>query len=358
MYPTLFHNDLEPFIIAGPCSVESREQLQQIAAELSTVQQVGMIRCGIWKPRTRPGGFEGLGETALAWIDDLRQQYPTLRFCCEVAQPEHVERCLQHHIDAVWIGARTSGNPFSVGELAEALQGTSLGVMVKNPIAADVNLWQGAIERIMSAGIADVAAIHRGFYLYRDSSPYRNKPLWEVALELQRRMPQLPLFCDPSHMGGDRRYLEPLMTTADDLGYNGYMIEVHPHPEQALTDSGQQVDVEGLKQLLQKLDEHRHTGTSNTRLNTLRQQIDAIDERLIRAMGDRMAISRKIAQLKKTEHMDAYQPQRWRELLHQRLTTAQEAGLDAHFVRVLYEAIHTESIRTQEEILGDFNIEN
>lgn len=356
MSDNFFHTDNRPFIIAGPCSVESREQLTQITASLQATQQVDMIRCGVWKPRTRPGGFEGLGEPALEWIAALRAQYPGLRFCCEVARPEHVELCLRHGIDAVWIGARTSGNPFSVGELAQALRGCDIGVLVKNPIAADINLWQGAIERIMQADVAHVAAIHRGFYLYHDGCPYRNKPLWEVAIELQRRLPGLPIFCDPSHMGGHRRYLQELMATASDLGCNGYMIEVHPHPETALTDGDQQVDVAGLVALLASLEAHKHADTVEMQLNTLRQQIDAIDERLIQAMGERMTISRKIARLKMTDHLEAYQPQRWNELLRQRLTTAQSIGLDPHFVRKLYEAIHEESIRTQEEVMGNAGV--
>lgn len=353
MSDNLFHTDNRPFIIAGPCSVESHSQLIEITAALQATRQVDMIRCGVWKPRTRPGGFGGLGEPVLEWLSALRRQYPEMRFCCEVAQPEHVELCLRHGIDAVWIGARTSGNPFSVDELAQALRGCNIGVMVKNPIAADVNLWQGSIERIMQADVPHVAAIHRGFFLYHDGCPYRNKPLWEVAIELQRRMPDLPLFCDPSHMGGHRRYLKELMTTAGDLGCNGYMVEVHPHPESALTDSDQQIDVATLEELLAYLEDYKQADSVEMRLNTLRQQIDAIDERLIRAMGDRMEISRKIAHLKMADHLKAYQPQRWNELLRQRLTTAQSVGLDPHFVRKLYEAIHEESIRTQEEIMGN-----
>lgn len=353
MHTSLFHTPAPPFVIAGPCSIEHHEQLRHSVAALAELEQVSMVRCGIWKPRTRPGGFEGLGEPALVWVDELREQYPTLRFCCEVARPEHVELCLRHRIDAVWIGARTSGNPFSVGELAQALQGCSLAVMVKNPIAADVNLWQGAIERVMQAGVHDVAAIHRGFFFYHDGEPYRNKPLWEVPVELRRRMPDIPLLCDPSHMGGRRCYLEELMLTASDLGYDGYMIEVHPHPDEALTDSEQQIDTAELRRLLGRLAQYRQEDNIDIRLNILRQQIDAIDERLIRALGDRMDISRKIAQLKQTSHMAAYQPQRWETLLRERIATAREAGLDSSFMRILYETIHAESIRTQENVFAN-----
>ncbi|KWW27700.1 MAG: chorismate mutase [bacterium P3] len=352
MHP-IFHSESKPFVIAGPCSVESRKQLHDCVTSLETAAPVDMVRCGIWKPRTRPGGFEGLGEPALSWVDELHERHPSLRFCCEVARPEHVELCLNHHIDAVWIGARTSGNPFSVGELAQALRGSSLAVMVKNPIAADVSLWQGAIERVLQAGVSDVAAIHRGFHLYHDGVPYRNKPLWEVPVELRRRMPDLPLLCDPSHMGGHRRYLEALMLTAADLGYDGYMIEVHPHPAEALTDREQQIDATGLRHLLERLALHRQEGDADIRLNILRQQIDAIDERLIQAMGDRMEISRKIAQMKQACHMAAYQPQRWEALMRERIAAARAAGLDAGFMRTLYETIHAESIRIQEDIMNN-----
>lgn len=338
-------------VIAGPCSVESREQMRRSVATLSQIAEVTLVRCGVWKPRTRPGGFEGLGEPALMWIKELREEYPTMRFCCEVAQPEHVELCHHYGMDAVWIGARTSGNPFSVEELARALQGSSMTVMVKNPIAADVGLWQGAIERVMQAGVAEVGAIHRGFFLYHDTCPYRNKPLWEVPGELRRRMPSLRILTDPSHIGGHRQYLAELMITAANLGFDGYMIEVHENASEALTDRDQQIDAATLRRLLDRVRQERCEHDADVRLSILRQQIDAIDERLILAMRDRMEMSRKIAQLKKGAHMSVIQPDRWALTLRQRTALAEAVGLDSRFMKELYEAIHRESVKIQNDTI-------
>lgn len=349
----LFNKKGRPYVIAGPCSVESRVQLASVVKALAVNHSVDMIRCGVWKPRTRPGGFEGLGEPALIWIDEQRELFPEARFCCEVARPEHVELCLKHKIDAVWIGARTSGDPFSVGEIAQALQGSGLAVMVKNPLTADVRLWQGAIERIMSSGAESIAAIHRGFYQYNDNSGYRNTPLWEVPIELRRLMPELPIICDPSHIGGDAKYLFPLMQTASDLGANGYMIEVHPNPFEALTDNAQQIVPDQLDVLLKQIVRRCPSPSDNSDLERLRKQIDAVDNALISKLAERMRLSAEIAQIKSESNMTIFQPKRWDEILHKRIEEAHWLGLDEEFVKSLYEKIHAESVRVQETSIGN-----
>ena len=347
MAPTL-NKRTRPFVIAGPCSIENQGQLRQTLEAMRGMEEVAMVRCGVWKPRTRPGGFEGLGETALKWLAELRKDGQRKPVCCEVARPEHVELCLKYGVEAVWIGARTSSDPFSVEEVAQALQGTSLSVMVKNPIAADVNLWQGAIERLAKAGVEHVAAIHRGFYIYRDSCPYRNNPMWEVPIELRRRMPSVPLLCDPSHMGGDRKYIATLMQAAADMGYDGYMIEAHPNPTAALTDKMQQVDFATLRQLLRNTVMKHEADPADERLARLRRQIDTIDEMLIKTLRERMDISEKIAELKAEANMSTYQPKRWEQVMTERTKLAAKAGLNTDFVKTLYEKIHAESVRIQE----------
>lgn len=339
----------EPLIIAGPCSVENRAQLEEVVAALRQERRVDMIRCGVWKPRTRPGGFEGLGEKALQWMEELSGD--TTIFCCEVARPEHVEKCLQHGISCVWIGARTSGDPFGMGELSESFRGTDLTVLVKNPLIPDVKLWMGALERVMRSGIKDIGAVHRGFYSYRDNSPYRNKPLWEVPIELRQLMPGLPILCDPSHMGGKREYLQDLMQTAADLGADGYMIEVHPHPTEALTDAEQQVTPRELSRQLDSIIWRRNTADSDSELRNLRKQIDEIDETLLRTLSQRMEISKKIATLKAKSGIAVYQPQRLEQMMVQRMQKAEQIGLSPMFVKELLDKVHAESVKTQEEIV-------
>ena len=240
----------KPFIIAGPCSVESREQLLAVSEALCRMPRVRMIRGGVWKPRTRPGSFEGLGEPALRWMKEISDSPLRMadgnpvRFCCEVARPEHVDLCQHYGIHTVWLGARTTANPFMVEEIGEVLRGSGMQVMVKNPVSPDLKLWLGAIERMQQAGIAHVAAVHRGFSIYHwrnAQQVYRNDPLWEVALELRRQRPDLPVLCDPSHIGGDSRLVAPLALAAVQLDYDGLMLEVHPSPADALTDGAQQI---------------------------------------------------------------------------------------------------------------------
>lgn len=321
-------------------------QLQQIAASIAKDDRISMMRCGVWKPRTRPGGFEGMGEPALRWISDLRKTYPTMRFCCEVARPEHIELCLQYSMDAVWIGARTSVNPFLMGELAEALRGTNLAVMVKNPITPDVDLWVGAVERLRAVGIEDLAAIHRGFATYNNLG-YRNNPLWEIPIEMKRRMPKLPLLCDPSHIGGRRELVAQLSQMALDLHFDGLMIECHPSPDDALTDSLQQIRPSELTTLLDSL-KIRQQGTTPGEMRRLREELDMIDTQLLELLSRRMKISFAIGNIKRKHNMPIFQPERWQQVLDKQLEKGRSLGLDANFVKELSEKIHGESLRQQE----------
>lgn len=342
--------DRRPFVVAGPCSVESEQQLSEVVAALQSIPEVAMVRCGVWKPRTRPGGFEGLGEQALQWIAGFRQHHPECRlpFCCEVATPEHAQLSLRYGMDALWIGARTTANPFMVQELATALRDTHIPLMVKNPPNPDVKLWLGAVERLRQAGCTEVCVIHRGFDIYKHDG-YRNSPLWELPIELRRLMPDLPVFCDPSHIAGCTSLLLPISQTALDLGFDGLMIECHPNPSVALTDASQQVDPRQLSHLLAQIQvRHVETEQCDETLHLLREQIDALDTQLLHLLSDRQDISRQIAQIKATANMAVLQPKRWNSLLVQRINMARQLGLDEDYVKSLFEKIHTESIRQQE----------
>lgn len=336
-----------PIVIAGPCSAESMDQLSQVAQSLHTIPQVAYIRCGVWKPRTHPGGFEGRGEEALKWISTIKKETPSLKFVVEVASPDHVEQCLQYGIDAVWIGSRTTGNPFSINELAQSLRGTSLPVFVKNPLNPDVQLWLGAFERLKQCGICNLAAVHRGFSTFNNIG-YRNNPLWEVAIELRRLAPELPLLCDPSHIGGSQEFVAPLSQTAMDLGFDGLMIEVHPSPSEALTDASQQITPSQLRQLLQNI-RVRSVGTSSHELNFYREQIDAIDQQLLQLLSTRLEVAKQIAQVKQRNNMTVFQPQRWGTLLQDKIRKAQSLNLSEEFVMEIFQKIHAESVRVQEE---------
>ena len=336
-------------IIAGPCSVESYQQLREVSAALKAIPEVSMIRAGVWKPRTRPGGFEGLGEPALQWMQRLSEELG-VAYCCEVARPEHIELCLRYSVKAVWLGARTTANPFMVGELCNALQGSGMEVMVKNPVCPDVRMWIGAIERIRKSGIADITAIHRGFSMY-DNQGYRNAPLWEIPLELRHEMPDIRILCDPSHIGGRRDLIPPIVLAARQLDYDGLMIEVHPSPEQAFTDAEQQITPDELKEILHK-DLPSPTPADDTlsqQLTPLRQQIDDIDHNLITLLARRMALSRQIAKVKQELHSPVYQSARWADVMADRLEIATTLGLDADFTKELLEKIHGESVRVQME---------
>ena len=346
-----------PFIIAGPCSVESREQLLAVSESLCRMPRVRMIRGGVWKPRTRPGGFEGLGEPALRWMKEITESPlrmsdgAPVRFCCEVARPEHAELCQQYGIHTVWLGARTTSNPFMVEEICESLRGSTIQVMVKNPVSPDLKLWMGAIERMQQAGIDHVAAVHRGFSVYHwrnTQQVYRNDPLWEVALELRRHRPDIPVICDPSHIGGDRRLVASLALAAVQLDYDGLMLEVHPSPANALTDSTQQLTPDELSSLLNTLPYTSGNGNPAS-LEPLRKQIDDIDHELLGLLCRRMELSHQIAHIKREQQLTVYQAKRWEEVMHDRLQIASELGLNPEFIKEMMEKIHGESVRVQIE---------
>lgn len=350
-----------PYIVAGPCSAESAEQMRAVCLALARMPEVSMVRCGVWKPRTRPGGFEGHGELALQWIAALRadveaerqaQGLQSVGFCCEVARPEHVELAVRYGMEAVWLGARTTANPFMVQEVAEALRGTDMTVMVKNAPNPDVRLWMGALERCRQAGVKSLMAVHRGFDVFRNEG-YRNSPLWEVPIELRRLMPDVPLLCDPSHIAGRPEPIGALSQTALDLGFEGLMIEVHPCPREALTDGGQQLTPDELVGLLAGL-VVRSTDSvvADEELRLLREQIDQIDMEVLQMLAERFKVSERIAQVKREANLAVFQPKRWDAVLNGCIEKGMELGLGADFVKGVFERIHAESVRLQERTLG------
>lgn len=341
-----------PYIIAGPCSIESKEQFADIIPYLNANKQVDLIRCGIWKPRTRPGGFEGVGEDGLKWIKDYKAQNPNVSFAVEVAQPIHIELCLKYNIDVIWIGARTSSNPFSMNELSESLKGIDIPTMIKNPPIPDVKLWIGAIERIKNVGITNIAAIHRGFFTHNNYG-FRNNPLWEIPIEIKRTHPDLPLICDPSHISGNRQIVQSVSQIAMDLNFDGLMIEVHPYPEKALTDSEQQLFPAEFDNLLSNLIVRKNSNTTPIELNLLRKKIDMLDQELLAILSQRIDVSKQIALIKADNNLSVLQINRWQEVLESRLHIAKELGISLEFVQKIMEQIHTESVRVQNDILKE-----
>lgn len=324
-----------------------------------------MVRCGVWKPRTRPGGFEGHGELALQWIAALRAEVEAERqaqglqsvgFCCEVARPEHVELAVHYGMEAVWLGARTTANPFMVQEVAEALRGMDVTVMVKNAPNPDVRLWMGALERCRQAGVKSLMAVHRGFDVFRNEG-YRNSPLWEVPIELRRLMPDVPLLCDPSHIAGRREPIAALSQTALDLGFEGLMIETHPCPERALTDCEQQLTPAQLAEMLSGL-VVRSTDSvvADEELRLMREQIDQIDGEVLRLLAARSKVAERIARVKREGNLAVFQPKRWDAVLHDRMEQGQEQGLSEEFVKGIFERIHAESVRVQEKTIGQHDV--
>jgi chorismate mutase len=333
-------------IIAGPCSAESEEQIFKIAEFLATKTSVKTMRAGVWKPRTRPGGFEGHGENALRWLQAAKKKYG-LSIAVEVAMPEHVELCLKYGIDAVWLGARTTGNPFSVQEIAESLAGTDLSVMVKNPLTPDLALWLGAIERIEKSGIANVKAIHRGFNINSESQ-FRNSPMWEIPIEIKRRRPDIDVFCDPSHIAGNSKLVPLIAQKAFDMEMDGLMIEVHPAPKSALTDTFQQLVFSEFENLLNGLVE-KDAKTQHGELEQLRFLIDELDDELISILSKRMKIIEKIGTYKHENKITILQMDRWKNVLENRLKTSQKQSLNDEFVFDLWQLIHAEALRIQNE---------
>ncbi len=349
-----YFRSARPFVIAGPCSAETREQVMETAAALSDMG-IQLFRAGVWKPRTRPGQFEGNGEGALKWLQEVKQLYG-LSVAIEVAEPGHVDLALKYGIDALWIGARTTVNPFQVQHLADALKGVDIPVMVKNPVNTDVDLWQGAIERMEKAGISHVAAIHRGFSGYSAAAGYRNQPNWPIPIELKRRRPSLAMICDPSHITGNRNRVAEVAQKALDMHFDGLMIEVHPRPEQAWSDAAQQVTPAMLADMLRGLvvrEEFTQDMSAQVQLEYLRQLMDSIDSEIIDLVAKRMELSIRIGEVKKSCNMTAYQPARWREIVDTRTDRGAIHSLPPEFIVELYEKIHHESIRRQLQVLED-----
>lgn len=344
-----------PLLIAGPCSAETEEQVLHTAREITKIQGVGIFRAGVWKPRTRPGSFEGVGIKGLEWLRKVKDETGLLT-AVEVAKKDHVEaiKLMPGCVDVLWIGARTSANPFSIQELAEALQGFDIPVMIKNPVNPDINLWVGALERINAAGIKKMAAIHRGFSTF-ERSKYKNIPMWEFPIELKLMFPQLPVINDPSHIAGSVKWIEEIAQEAIDLNMNGLMIETHIHPKEALSDAKQQLTPVELQKILNAL-KFRHSDENSaniiTDLEQTRYQIDSIDQQIIELMAKRKSLVEKIAFYKKEKNIPVFQLKRWRQIVSSRLDFAESLSLGREFMKTLLQLIHKDAIDIQRRIMN------
>ena len=336
------------FVIAGPCSAESEEQIMCTARELAS-KGCHNFRAGVWKPGTKPGGFEGHGEPALQWMKQVKEE-THMKVGTEVATPEHVELAMKYGMDILWIGARTSANPFAMQALADSMKGIEVPVLVKNPVNPDLELWIGALERLNAAGIKNLGVIHRGISSY-DKTIYRNLPMWQIPIELRRRIPELPIICDPSHMGGRRELVAPLCQQALDLGFDGLMVESHCDPDKAWSDAKQQVTPDVLDYILSIL-QVREVKENVEGINTLRKQIDGLDNELINLLSKRMRVCREIGQYKKDHNMTVLQTGRYNEILDKRGAQGALCGMSADFVKNIFEHIHEESVRQQIEIIN------
>ena len=341
-----------PLLIAGPCSAESGEQVLATAEALAAGGRTKVLRAGIWKPRTRPGGFEGAGEKALEWLKHAKER-TGLKVMVEVATADHVEASLKAGIDMLWIGARTTPNPFSVQEIADALRGVDIPVFVKNPINPDLQLWIGALERLEHAGLKRLAAVHRGFSWF-ERTPYRNSPMWEFPIRLKAAHPDLELICDPSHIAGKRENLGMISQQALDIGFSGLMLEVHPDPINACSDPDQQITPARYHELIESLIFRKAHASEklNDRLQELRDLIDQLDEEIAQKLGTRMDIAERIGDHKRAHNVAILQPERWERIISRQLLLAQELGLSRAFVQEFMDAIHRESIRRQSEPSG------
>lgn len=337
-----------PLVIAGPCSAETEEQVIATATQLKS-RGIKIFRAGIWKPRTKPGGFEGVGETGLPWLQRVKSELGML-VSTEVAKTEHVEAALKAGVDILWIGARTVANPFAMQEIADCLKGVDVPVLVKNPVNPDIELWIGGLERINGAGIKRLGAIHRGFSSY-DKKIYRNTPMWHIPIELRRRFPNLPIICDPSHIGGKRELIAPLCQQAMDLGFDGLIIESHCNPDKAWSDASQQVTPDVLDFILDRL-VIRDTTYSTESLQTLRRQIDDCDNEILELLVKRMRVCREIATYKREHNMAVVQTERYNEILDKRGAQGSLCGMSPDFVKCMFEAIHEESVRQQLEVIN------
>lgn len=337
-----------PLVIAGPCSAETEEQVMATAKDLAA-QGIKIMRAGIWKPRTKPGGFEGIGSEGLAWLKNVKKE-TGMYVSTEVATQKHVYEALKYGVDLLWIGARTTANPFAVQEIAEALQGVDIPVLVKNPVNPDLELWIGALERLSNVGLTRLGAIHRGFSSY-DKKIYRNLPQWHIPIELKRRYPNLPIICDPSHIGGKRDLILPLSQQAMDVNFDGLIIETHCNPDCAWSDKDQQVTPTRLKEILDAI-VIREGKQSTEDLSNLRSQIDQLDDQLLELLAKRMRVSQEIGTFKKEHNMTIVQTDRYDEILSKRISQAEGMAMNTEFMRVVLEAIHEESVRQQLDILN------
>lgn len=354
LYEWGMFTDPKPSVIAGPCSAETEEQVLETAKGLKELG-INVFRAGIWKPRTHPGCFEGIGVPGLKWLQKVKEECG-LKVATEVASTMHVQECLKHGVDMVWIGARTTANPFLVQEIADALSGTDIPVLVKNPVNPDLELWIGALERLSRAGIKKLGVIHRGFSTF-DKIRYRNDPHWEIAIELRSRYPELPFFVDPSHMGGNAGYIHEISQRSLDLGFEGLMIESHCSPSEALSDAKQQLTPSQLKDLLHNRIEVREADSDarewRENIDQLRAKIDVIDENLLYTLGARMRISRQIGEYKKNNNVAIIQALRWDTLLEKAVEMGHDQGLSAKFITDVFNAIHEASVEVQNEIISD-----
>ena len=347
------HNLEHPIVIAGPCSAETEDRVLRIAHELKD-SDVTYLRAGIWKPRTRPGNFEGVGAIGLKWLQKAKAETGLLT-ATEVANRAHVELALEHDIDLLWIGARSTVSPFIVQEIADALEGTDKVVLVKNPVNPDLALWIGAVERFHTANIKNLGVIHRGFSTY-EKSKYRNIPEWQIAVDFQTRFPDIPLICDPSHITGKRDMIFEVSQTALDLNYDGLMIETHYDPDNAWSDAAQQVTPETLLQIFQDLRIRKEQDDEvgfQSKLGVLRAQIDVIDSNIIETLGKRMKTADAIGALKKERNVAVLQSKRWNEILGKMILAGEEQGLSEEFILRVFKAVHQESINHQEKVINN-----
>ena len=335
-------------VIAGPCSAETEEQVITTARQLAG-RGCHIFRAGVWKPRTKPGGFEGNGEAALPWLQRVKEE-THMMVATEVATPEHVELALKYGVDVFWIGARTSANPFAMQAIADSLKGIDVPVLVKNPVNPDLELWIGAMERLNQAGVKRIAAIHRGFSSY-DKKIYRNLPMWQIPIELRRRVPDLPLFCDPSHIGGKRELVAPLCQQAMDLGMNGLIVECHCDPDKAWSDAKQQVTPDILAYILSLL-VLRDEKVTTEGISLMRKQIDELDNELMQLLAKRMKVCREIGEYKKEHNMTVLQTSRYNEILNKRGAQGSLWGMAPDFIKTVFEAVHEESVRQQMDIIN------
>ncbi len=340
-----------PLVIAGPCSAETEEQVVKIAKQLKD-SDVSVLRAGIWKPRTRPGNFEGVGALGLKWMKTAKEETGLLT-TTEVANPNHVDLALENDVDILWIGARTTVSPFIIQEIADALKGTNKTVLVKNPVNPDLSLWLGAVERLYTADIKNLGVIHRGFSAY-EKTKYRNNPEWQIPIDLQNRFPDLPLILDPSHIAGRRDTIFDLCQTALDLNYDGLMVETHHDPDNAWSDAAQQITPATLIQFMKDLKIRKEISESaefQNKLNNLRAQIDVADNHLIELLSKRMKISDDIGKVKKDQNVSVLQTKRWNEILGKMVLEGEQVGLSEEFILRLFKAVHQESINRQEKVM-------